>query len=215
MKTPFKLLASAGAAALLLTSPGLQAESTYGYQSTGTGAVSATARVNVNVTVPKLILLRVGTNGGTGDTVTVAVAPISIPGGAATPSTGNSQASDWNETEPTMAITATASAITARTLTATAWTNATGAGLTGAVTSDFDAASGLTAADVVVTSSGDLAHPGANTGAFGTVASPTTTAIPRNTVRTATWIYSLSTAGLEAAAAGTHSQTVTYTASAL
>jgi hypothetical protein len=114
-----------------------------------------------------------------------------------------------------MAVTTLAAA---RTLTATAWTNATGAGLTGAVTTPFAAGSGLTAADVVVTSDGDLAHPGANTGAFGagTVPSPfTTTTIPRNTVRTATWTYSLSAAGLAAAAAGTHSQTVTYTASAL
>ena len=161
------------------------------------------------MTVPTLILLRVGSNADTVDTVTLAVQPTpGIPGGVASPLTaGNSQASGWDGTAPIMAATATPA-----TLTAFAWTNSAGGGnVTGAVTTAFPAASGLTAADILVTNggTGTLAHPGANTGTF----TPTTFA--RNTVVSSTWAYSLSAAGLANAAAGSHTQLVTYTATAL
>ncbi len=209
MKTSFKLLATAAGAAMLLVSPTLQAESTYGYNAAGAAGATATARVNINVTVPTLILLRVGSNADTVDTVTLAVQPTpGIPGGVASPLTaGNSQASGWDGTAPIMAATATPA-----TLTAFAWTNSAGGGnVTGAVTTAFPAASGLTAADILVTNggTGTLAHPGANTGTF----TPTTFA--RNTVVSSTWAYSLSAAGLANAAAGSHTQVVTYTATAL
>ncbi len=209
MKTTFKLLATAAGAAMLLVSPTLQAESTYGYNAAGAAGATATARVNINVTVPTLILLRVGSNAGTVDTVTLAVQPTpGIPGGVASPlAAGNSQASGWDGTAPIMAATATPA-----TLTAFAWTNSAGGGnVTGAVTTAFPAASGLTAADILVTNggTGTLAHPGANTGTF----TPTTFA--RNTVVSSTWAYSLSAAGLANAAAGAHTQVVTYTATAL
>ncbi len=209
MKTSFKLLATAAGAAMLLVSPTLQAESTYGYNAAGAAGATATARVNINVTVPTLILLRVGSNAGTVDTVTLAVQPTpGIPGGVASPlAAGNSQASGWDGTAPIMAATATPA-----TLTAFAWTNSAGGGnVTGAVTTAFPAASGLTAADILVTNggTGTLAHPGANTGTF----TPTTFA--RNTVVSSTWAYSLSAAGLANAAAGSHTQVVTYTATAL
>jgi hypothetical protein len=209
MKNTFKLLASASAAAMLLASPTLQAESTYGYNTAGAAGATATARVNINVTVPTLILLRVGSDAGTVDDVTLAVQPSpGIPGGAASPlSAGNNLATGWDGTAPIMAATATPA-----TLTAFAWTNSAGGGnVTGAVTTAFPAASGLTAADIVVTSAGagTLAHPGANTGTF------TPTAFARNTVVSSTWAYSLSAAGLANAAAGSHTQLVTYTATAL
>lgn len=209
MKNTFKLLSTAATAALLLASPTLQAESTYGYNAAGGAGATATARVNINVTVPTLILLRVGSDAGTVDTVTLAVQPTpGIPGGAASPLTaGNSQASGWSGAAPIMAAVATPA-----TLTAFAWTNSAGGGnVTGAVTTAFPAASGLTAADIVVTSAGTgtLAHPGANTGTFAP------TAFARNTVVSSTWAYSLSTAGLANAAAGSHTQLVTYTATAL
>lgn len=205
MKTSFKLLATAAGVAMLLVSPTLQAESTYGYNAAGAAGATATARVNINVTVPTLILLRVGSNDDTVDTVTLAVQPTpGIPGGVASPLTaGNSQASGWDGTAPIMAATATPA-----TLTAFAWTNSAGGGN---VTTAFPAASGLTAADILVTNggTGTLAHPGANTGTF----TPTTFA--RNTVVSSTWAYSLSAAGLANAAAGSHTQVVTYTATAL
>jgi hypothetical protein len=209
MKTTFKLLATAAGAAMLLVSPTLQAESTYGYNAAGAAGATATARVNINVTVPTLILLRVGSNADTVDTVTLAVQPTpGIPGGVASPLTaGNSQASGWDGTAPIMAAVATPA-----TLTAFAWTNSAGGGnVTGAVTTAFPAASGLTAADILVTNggTGTLAHPGANTGTF----TPTTFA--RNTVVSSTWAYSLSAAGLANAAAGSPTQLVTYTATAL
>lgn len=180
MKNTFKLLASASAAAMLLASPTLQAESTYGYNTAGAAGATATARVNINVTVPTLILLRVGSDAGTVDDVTLAVQPSpGIPGGAASPlSAGNNLATGWDGTAPIMAATATPA-----TLTAFAWTNSAGGGnVTGAVTTAFPAASGLTAADIVVTSAGagTLAHPGANTGTF------TPTAFARNTVVSST-----------------------------
>ena len=209
MKNTFKLLAVASAAGMLLASPTLQAESTYGYNAAGAAGATATARVNINVTVPTLILLRVGSDAGTVDTVTLAVQPSpGIPGGVASPlSAGNNLATGWDGTAPIMAATATPA-----TLTASAWTNSAGGGnVTGAVTTAFPAASGLTAADIVVTSAGagTLAHPGANTGTF------TPTAFARNTVVSSTWAYSLSAAGLANAAAGSHTQVVTYTATAL
>lgn len=209
MKTTFKLLATAGATALLLASPGLKAESTYGYSAAGAAGVTATARVNINVTVPTLILLRVGSDAAVVDAVTLAVQPSpGIPGGAASPLTGgNSQASGWDGTTPVMAAVATPA-----TLTAYAWTNSAGGGnVNGAVTTPFATSSGLTAAHVEVTSggAGTLNHPGANTGTFAA------TPFARNTLVSSTWAYSLSTAGLAAAAAGTHTQVVTYTASAL
>ncbi len=209
MKNTFKLLAVASAAGMLLASPTLQAESTYGYNAAGAAGATATARVNINVTVPTLILLRVGSDAGTVDTVTLAVQPSpGIPGGVASPlSAGNNLATGWDGTAPIMAATATPA-----TLTASAWTNSAGGGnVTGAVTTAFPAASGLTAADIVVTSAGagTLAHPGANTGTF------TPTAFARNTVVSSTWAYSLSAAGLANAAAGSHTQLVTYTATAL
>jgi len=211
MKTPFKLLASAGAAALVLTSTGLQAESTYGYNPAGAAGATATARVNINVTVPTLILLRVGSNAAVVDTVTLALQPNpGIPGplGAASPLTaGSSQASGWDGTAPIMSATATPA-----TLTAIAWTNSAGGGnVNGAVTTPFAAASGLTAANILVTSGGggSLAHPGADTGTFAA------TPFARNTVVSSTWAYSMNPAGLAAAAAGSHTQVVTYTATAL
>lgn len=216
MKTPFHtpfpfkwLVSSAAAAALLLSSPALQAESTYGYSATGAAGVRATAKVKITVEVPTLLLLRVGGDSTTVDTVTLTMAPNpGIPGGvlAAALVGGNSQASAWDGTASTMGMTASPVNITA-----SAWTNAAGGGsLNGAVTTPFDSAtSGLAAADIEVASSGTLIHPAANTGTF------TATAFARNTLATSTWTYSLSTAGLTSAKPGSHTQTVTYTATAL
>lgn len=205
MKTSFKLLSVA--AAMFLTSTGLQAESTYGYSAAGAPGSTATARVNVTVSVPTLVLLRVGTSGAAAQAANITVAPTpGIPGGVAAGAlvNGNSQASGWDGTAPVLGATPSTA------INAFAWTNSAGGGsVTGAVTTAFPGTSGLVASHIEVTSTGTLTHPGANTGTFA----PTTLA--RNTLATATWTYSLSAAGLAAAAAGAHTQVVTYTATAL
>src|SRR5690606_37144781 len=129
-------------------------ESTYGYSAAGAGTVSATARVNVQVTVPKLIMLRVGSDSTTVDTVAITLAP-STP---AAPVDGNSQAFAWDGTAPTFTASAPAG------LNAYAWSN-TDATLTGSVTTT-PGTTGLTAASITVASTGTLAHPGTDTGTF-------------------------------------------------
>lgn len=201
MKSSTRLLtAVAAAAAALFSTQALHAESTYGYSDTGTGAVSATARVNVNVTIPKLIMLRVGSEGATVDNVNIALAPTS--GSFAN---GDNQTFNWDGTAPVFA------ASTAAGLNAFAWTNAAGATLTGAVSTPDAGTTGLSAAAILVSAGATdtLQHPGANTGTF------TTLPIAANTLLTGTWTYSVDAAAAAAATAGAFSQTVTYTASAL
>lgn len=195
----------------LLTSVA-SAESTYGYNSAGTGTVTATARVTVTVAVPKLILLRVGASGSTVDTLAFTGAVNGIPGGInaaaiTTAGNGNSLASGWDGTAPTFTAPATQS------LTAYAWTNSTGGGQLGLATVVNTALGGMSSSSITVAAtagSGALpAHPGttADNANFGT--------FTRNTVHTATWAYGVSAATLAAAAAGTYSQTTTYTATSL
>jgi hypothetical protein len=200
------------ATAFSLSHTAAWAESTYGYNSAGTGTVTATARLSVSVTVPKLILLRVGSDAATVDTVALtAVLNPGIPGGlaAASLADGNNLATGWNKSAPVF----TAAAGTA--VLAASWTNASGgASVNCAVTTAFPAPSGLlsthiTVATTVPLTGGALAHPGADT-ACG---SPTTFA--KNTVVGSTWTYSVTAAGLAAAAAGTNTETLTYTATSL
>jgi hypothetical protein len=201
MKTSFKLLAMAAASSMLLASPVLHAESTYGY---GTGQVSATARLEVRVTVPGMIMLRIGAPGGRINTAFLDVGPTGIPGGVSTLSTGNNQETGWDGTAPPLGVTTTGA-----TFPAWAWTNrGPFATLLGAVTTPFPAGSGLTAGNVLVSSggAGGLDHPGANTGAF------TATRFRPNAVASSTWTYSLSPAGAAAVTAGSHTQVLTYTA---
>jgi hypothetical protein len=203
MKTSFKLLAMAAAASTFLASPVLHAESTYGY-TTGTGPISATAQLEVRVTVPSLIILRIGMPDRRVPTAFLNVGPTGIPGGVSPLSTGNNQTANWNGEAPLLSDPSAGHV-------AYAWTNRSNATLTGAVTSPFPAGSGLTASHVLVSSSpgGTLNHPGANTGAFSS------TALLPNVRAMSSWTYSLSAAGAAAATPGTHSQTVTYTASSM
>ncbi|RYF59185.1 MAG: hypothetical protein EOO27_10140 [Comamonadaceae bacterium] len=200
-----QLLGSLAAAAALFASGSALAESTYGYNAAGAGPVSATAKVNVQVSVPLLILLRVGVDNTAVDTVAFASTP-TIPGGPGTLVGGSSQAGGWSGAAPTFATTATNA-----TLLASAWTNASNNGqLSCAVTTAFPAASGLTSANITVTSATvggtGLAHPGANT------ACGTNVGIPRNVVQSSNWTYGLTGAIAATAAAGTVTETVTYTA---
>lgn len=211
MKTRFKLLASAGAAALLLTSPGLQAESTYGYSSTSATGVTATAKVNISVAIPTLILLRVGTATGVPDLDFQPIPGVtSAPTGAtlaALSGDSSNTAANWNAAAPTF------TAPTAQNLTATVWTNSAGGGSLAVSSSVTSALGGLSPEAITVSATGVSgsmpAHP-ANTdsAAFGSN-------FTRNTLHSATWAYSVDATALGNAAAGTYEQTTTYTATAL
>ena len=188
------------------------AESTYGYNESGTGTVSATAKTKVTVNVPKLILLRVGAAGAAGtaaDNLIFNAEPnISSAPGSTMGADGNSKAATWDGVAPTFADPASQSLI------AFGWTNALGgANLTCATTADtmFTGAQGLASSDVSVVSSagGTLAHPGATTACVGT------TTMAKNTLLSSTWTYSVLGTALAKAAAGTHVQTTTYTATTL
>lgn len=215
MNKQLKTLALAVGACMTLATGVAQAESTYGYNAAGTGTVSATARVNIAVAVPKLILLRVGSDAATVDTVTLtAVLNPGIPGGITAAAVtaagdGNSLASGWDKTAPVF------SAPAGTPVAAASWTNSTaGASVTCSVTTAFTGASGLTSAHITVANSaplagGALTHPGANT------ACGTPTNFAKNTLVGSTWTYSVTAAGLAAASAGTNTETVTYTATSL
>jgi hypothetical protein len=210
IKSPAKALVPV-CAALAMLSPGAQAESTYGYNSAGTAGAKATAKVNLEIKVPMLILLRVGSSGSTVDKVTITASPSAgIPGGiaAAALANGSSLATGWNGTAPVMTGTSSPASVTAY-----AWTNSkNGGSVTGAMSTVFTSG-GLTGASIAVASSapvnGGLAHPGSN---LGTFAPQSFTA---NSLRSSTWTYSLTTAALASVTAGTHSATVTYTATSL
>lgn len=182
---------------LALTALPAMAESQYG---SGTGTITAQAKVNLSVTVPKLILLRVGSNTATVDTVAW-TSTLSIPGVPTTPLTSvNNTNVEWSGAAPTVTTTATATAP----LTVYAWTNA-GTGTINCSVGAWNATGGPTNANFTVTTTGTLPHPGANLGACAS------TSFPSNVVATGTWAYVLG--GTPATwTANTHTNTVTYTA---
>lgn len=214
MKTPFKLLASAGAAALLLASPGLQAESQYGYSPTGATGVTANASVNISVAVPTLILLRVGAATGVSTlefkrTPDVTTTPDSTTLGALTGNASDA-AANWSGDPPAAP---TFAAPAGQALTAFVWTNSAGGGSL-ALSSDVTAPlSGLSPAAITVATTagtaGMPAHPAnTTTGNF-------TGTVTRNALQSATWTYSVDATALASALPGVYTQTTTYTATAL
>jgi hypothetical protein len=206
MKLQLKALSIALGAATLM------AGSAWGESTAGVGiptsTVSATAKVNINITVPKVILLKIGTAGGTVDTVDF-TASLSSPTVAGT---GNSLATTWTGTAPTFSVAATGDV-----LTAVAWTNsasgASGGTLSCSMTTAF-ASGGPTAADISVGSSvalagGSLVHPGTNTNCA------TPTPFARNVLVGSTYTYSIAPGSVAAWAAGSYTSVVTYTATTL
>jgi hypothetical protein len=205
------VLTFAVGAALVLSSGASMADSQYGYNAAGTGPVTAQAHLTVTVNVPLLILLRVGSATGTGDTVNLNAAFASgVPGGPATLTGGSNQAATWDGNAPSLTVTSNPTSVTA-----SGWTNSTGGGnLKCTVSTPFGATSGLTSASVSVTSSpasgaGSLAHPGTDTSCGGT------TTFARNAIASSTWTFSMSAANLAAANPGTNSESLTYTATTL
>lgn len=199
----FKKIAIASAIGLfLIGGKAVLAESTYGYSTTN-ASVSAEAKAKVTVNVPTLVLLRVGTAGKDNvDTLTFNAAPDGIS------TEGSKLTTTWEDGVPVF------SDATGQDLAARAWTNAAGgAELSCDTAADamFTAADGLQASDVKVASSGTLDHPeGATTECAGAASS-----IAKNTLLSSTWTYSILGTALANAAAGTHTQTTTYTITTL
>lgn len=177
-----------------------RAESRYGH---GAGAgVNATARVSLSVTVPRIILLRIGSAGGTVDTVSWAV-NATIPGAPPTTAApGDGNAVTWNNALPTFTNTVTGNSLAVR-----AYTNVAGATLS-CVAPAWSAAGGPPNVRFTVGSAGPLSHPGGNLGACAS------RAIARGAVRQATWTYNLSNTGAATWRSGTYTATLTYTATA-
>lgn len=195
-RTPIaRCLLAASLTGLALVAGPAMAESQYG---SGTGTITAQAKVNLSVTVPKLILLRVGSTNTTVDTMTW-TSTLSVPGVPTTPlASVNNTGVDWNGAGSTVATASTAS-----TLTVYAWTNA-GAGTINCALGTWNAAGGPANADLTVTTTGTLPHPGANLGACAS------TSFPSNVVATGTWAYALG--GTPAKwVANAYTNTITYT----
>lgn len=192
------------ALAVLAAGGSALAESTYGYNPSG-GARTATARLNVTVNIPKLVLLRVGSSGATVDTATLnGTFSGGIPGGVAVPADGSDQATGWSGVAPTMAnASSTGVAVLA-------WTNGSGATLTGSLTTNFSTA-GMDAAVTVSNSAAvnsGLNHPGANLTFGGT------TNITRNELVGATWTYEMLGTAMLGFPSGSYTAQATYTATA-
>lgn len=205
MNTQMKKMAVVAGVVAALASGAAMAESTYGYDNAvAPGVVVATAKLKITVNIPKLILLRVGSAGATTDEVVFNATPNVQTAPGPLTATGDSKAATWNGAAPTFALAATPGAA----VTAYLWHNNSAlAQLTCSATTAF---TGLAATDVTVSSSGTLAHPGADT-ACGT----TVSGLARNTVLTSTWTYAVNAASVAAAVAGADSEIVTYTATTL
>lgn len=212
MKRSFKLLSTV--AAFVVACPVAMADSQYGYSPSGATGVTAQASVTVTVNVPTLILLRVGSATAVDTlTFTAALSGVTSAPTAAT-LTGlaanvSNQAANWDgTTAPTFA------APTGQALAASAWTNSRGGGSVAMVSTAAggNTATGITPANITVTASASPAgftHP-ANTGSAAF-----TGTFAKNTVLTSNWTYGIAAATLNAAGAGTYTQTTVYTATAL
>lgn len=203
MNKQMKALTLALGTTMVLASGSVMAEAQYGYSTTAAG-VTAQAKVNLSVVVPKLILLRVGSDNTTIDTLAWTSAPSFVT--APTPLVAaNNQQVPWTGAAPTITVT---SAPSPAALTVSAWTNAATPTINCAMGTWTGPASGGPAnADFTVAATGAsvLPHPGANLGACAS------TTFVRNTLYTGTWTYSL--AGTPTSwQAGTYTNTVTYTA---
>jgi len=198
-----RLLSVAAGAALALAAGMALAESQYGY-GTGAPAVTAQAHLNLSVTVPKLILLRVGAQTGTGDTLSW-TAPITWAT-APTVTAGDNQAANWDGTAPTLGTVTNPAAVPV-----SAWTNSSGGGSLTYTAAAFAPTGGPLLANIGVSSGAGLAHPGGATlVATGAAAS---TFVP-SAVATGTWTFSLTGTALTWTP-GTYTTVITYTATSV
>jgi len=196
------------AAALLLPCGRVAAESVLNVIPPGVTAASGAAHVDVRVVMPTLILLRVGSSNATGGGAVINTLNFNIgivggiPGGFLLPSNGNDQQSPWNSAP---AILSAAQQIVNVSFYSNAANNRLNCSL-GAWTGPTGA---LTSADIRVTASGGVPHPGATLGACAS------TTVPR-LLNSGTWTFSLGANGSSTAwPSGTYTNIVTYTASTL
>ena len=206
MNKQTKIIGALLGATLAAASGVAVAESSYGYQASGVGAVTATARVNLSIAVPKLILLRVGSDNATVDTLSWTLAPTWVTAPSPLVSGASSQNTPWNGAAPTFPVTSATS-----TLAVHAWTNGPTATVNCATTG-LTTSPGPSMSDIAVTGTGAnvLPHPGANLGSCAS------TAFTRNTLYTGNWVFSLAASATPAAwPTGTYTGTVTYTASTI
>lgn len=193
MNVKMKVATVMVAASAMLAGGVALAQSTYGYNPTGAAQVEATAKVNVNVSIPLLVLLKVGSAGGTIDDITLTATATGMS------TSGDSQAVGWNGSEPVFTSNPSSLGVAA-------WTNASSnATLTCSPTTAFAAG----APAISVAGTGTLNHPGVDTTCGGSVS------VAPNTVTQDTWTYSMTSAAMAAATEGSYSQTVTYTITAL
>lgn len=199
-----KILVALVASGFMVSAANSLADSSYGYSAAAAG-VSAQAQVKIKVTVPELVVLRVGADSAV-DTVDltakamVNTAPGLISADGNNVGVGADATTAWDKNIPTFSV-------TSQSLDAAAWTNAQNVFLT--CTSDTGLSTlNLDSSKVKVASTGTLTHPGAATDC----PSASKTSIPKNTLMTATWAYSIDAADLANAAAGNATQTTTYTA---
>lgn len=191
-------------AALLLTGHAAVAESTYGDGSPATAATTAT-KLRIKVNVPKLVVFRIGSAGALVDEIVINAQPSIPTSPSPVATTGNSQAANWTGAAPTFGSFATF-------IRAYLWHNSPGGvTLSCKVTTPFPIASGLTAEDITVNRFfSSLSHPGPTT-----ACSAAAIALTRNSVLNGFWIYRINASRLGAAAAGSHTEMLTYTASTL
>lgn len=203
MRHHLKLLTVAAGSALALAAGVALAESQYGYNP-GAATVTAQSHLTLSVTVPTLILLRVGTQAGTGDTLSWA-APITWATAPAI-TTNDNQAANWDGNAPTLGTVTNPAAVPV-----SAWTNSSGGGSLSYTASGFSPTTGPTLANISVGSGAGLAHPG-TTALAATSSAPST--FVRSVVATGTWTFSLTGSTLTWTP-GTYTTTITYTATSV
>ncbi|MFH0134450.1 hypothetical protein [Variovorax sp. EL159] len=203
MRLPPRLLTVAAAAALALACGVALAESQYGYTTTPATQVTAQGHLNLSVTVPKLILLRVGTQTGTGDTLSW-TAPLTWATAPAI-TAANNQAANWDGTAPSLGTVTNPAAVPV-----SAWTNSSGGGSLSYTAVAF-AAGGPTLGNITVASGAGLTHP---TPATLATASTGSTGFATTTLVTGTWTFSL-TGSAVTWTPGTYTTVITYTATSV
>lgn len=198
-----RLLTVAAGAALALACGVALAESQYGYTTTPATQVTAQAHLTLSVTVPKLILLRVGTQTGSGDTLSW-TAPLTWATAPAI-TAANNQAANWDGTAPTLGTVTNPTAVPV-----SAWTNSSGGGSLSYTAVDFTG-SGPALGNITVASGAGLAHP---TPATLATASTGSTSFATTAVATGTWTFSL-TGSAVTWTPGTYTTVITYTATSV
>jgi hypothetical protein len=173
------------------------AESQYGYTTATSSKVTAQARVNITVNIPKLILLQVGSGKTSIDTVTMSMTP-SIPA-PTVPAAGSYAHVNRPGAEPAF------TGANRNRVAVSVWTNSPSGGSVGCpATTSLPAAGALGGSYLAAAVELSSSIAGTSCSAATMTSFGTNTAV------------NIDTAGLSAAAmVGSHTETVTYTATSL